>query len=147
MCSSDLVCAEKEILKQIIKVQQYNVSCAASISQYGAVAGLKYGYNDVEYMRSEFKKRRDFVYSELKDMGLDVNLPKGAFYIFPSIKSTGMTSEEFCERLLNEKKVACVPGNAFGKCGEGYIRISYSYSIEELKKALALIREFIEENR
>lgn len=141
------VCAEKEILKQIIKVQQYNVSCATSISQYGAVAGLKYGYNDVEYMRSEFKKRRDFVYSELKDMGLDVNLPKGAFYIFPSIKSTGMTSDEFCERLLNEKKVACVPGSAFGEGGEGYIRISYSYSIEELKKALSLIREFVEENK
>lgn len=141
------VCADKEILKQIIKVHQYNVSCAASIVQYGAVDGLKYGNKDVEYMRNEFKKRRDFVYSELKDMGLEVNLPQGAFYVFPNIKSTGMTSDEFCEKLLCEKKVACVPGNAFGKGGEGYIRISYSCSIEELKKALALMREFLEENR
>lgn len=140
------VCADKEVLKEIIKVHQYNVSCATSIVQYGAVEGLKHGKHDVEVMRNEFMKRRDYVYSELKDMGLDVNLPKGAFYIFPSIKSTGMTSDEFCERLLNEKKVACVPGNAFGEGGEGYIRISYSYSIEELKKALTLMRAFLEEH-
>lgn len=138
------VCAPKIIMEQVMKVHQYNVSCATSMVQYATVVGLRESLDDVEYMRQEFQKRRDYVYSQLKEMGLEVNCPKGAFYIFPSIKKTGLTSEEFCDRLLNEMKVACVPGSAFGKGGEGYIRISYSYSMEELQKSLGLLREFIE---
>ncbi|GKX66078.1 pyridoxal phosphate-dependent aminotransferase [Inconstantimicrobium mannanitabidum] len=138
------VCAPKEIMEQVMKVHQYNVSCATSMVQYATVVGLRESLDDVEYMRQEFQKRRDYVYSQLKDMGLEVNCPKGAFYIFPNIKKTGLTSEEFCDRLLNEMKVACVPGSAFGKGGEGYIRISYSYSMKELQKSLGLLREFIE---
>ncbi|EJO5348704.1 aminotransferase class I/II-fold pyridoxal phosphate-dependent enzyme [Clostridium botulinum] len=130
------VCANDEFINSIIKVHQYNVSCAPSICQWGAYAGLKYCMEDVAYMKEEFMKRRDFVYNRLKYMGIDTYLPKGAFYIFPSIKKYNMTSEEFCERLLKEAKVAVVPGSAFGKMGEGYIRISYAYSMEELNEAL-----------
>lgn len=141
------VCGTKEFLSLMIKAHQYNVSSAPSISQYGALAGLRYGQDDVLYMKNEFKKRRDFVYEELKKMNLDVNKPKGAFYIFPSIKEFNMTSDEFCTRFLNEKKVACVPGSAFGDGGEGYIRISYCYSMEQLEKCLKLLKEFVEELR
>ncbi|KGO15715.1 pyridoxal phosphate-dependent aminotransferase [Clostridium botulinum] len=130
------VCAKDEFINSIIKVHQYNVSCAPSICQWGAYAGLKYCMEDVAYMKEEFIKRRDFVYNRLKYMGIDTYLPKGAFYIFPSIKKYNMTSEEFCERLLKEAKVAIVPGSAFGEMGEGYIRISYAYSMEELNEAL-----------
>ncbi|EKO1914353.1 aminotransferase class I/II-fold pyridoxal phosphate-dependent enzyme [Clostridium botulinum] len=130
------VCAKNEFINSIIKVHQYNVSCAPSICQWGAYAGLKYCMEDVAYMKEEFIKRRDFVYDRLKYMGIDTYLPKGAFYIFPSIKKYNMTSEEFCERLLKEAKVAIVPGSAFGEMGEGHIRISYAYSMEELNEAL-----------
>ncbi|BDB02980.1 pyridoxal phosphate-dependent aminotransferase [Clostridium botulinum] len=130
------VCAKDEFINSIIKVHQYNVSCAPSICQWGAYAGLKYCMEDVAYMKEEFIKRRDFVYNRLKYMEIDTYLPKGAFYIFPSIKKYNMTSEEFCERLLKEAKVAIVPGSAFGEMGGGYIRISYAYSMEELNEAL-----------
>ncbi|WP_010293110.1 pyridoxal phosphate-dependent aminotransferase [Clostridium senegalense] len=137
------ICTTKDIMESILKVHQYNVSCATSISQYGALAGLKYGLKDVESMKLEFKKRRDYVYTRLKDMGFKVCRPEGAFYIFPSIRKFNMTSEEFCHRLLNEEKVAIVPGTAFGEGGEGYIRISYCYSNEELKTALKKLENFI----
>lgn len=137
------VCAAENIMKEFMKVHQYNVSCASSISQYGAIVGLRDCLEDAKSMRDEFLRRRDYVYNRLKDMGIDVVLPRGAFYIFPSIKKFGLPSEEFCERLLNEKKVACVPGSAFGQGGEGHIRISYCYSIEELERGLNLIEEFI----
>ncbi|MDS1004641.1 aminotransferase class I/II-fold pyridoxal phosphate-dependent enzyme [Clostridium sporogenes] len=130
------VCAKNEFINSIIKVHQYNVSCAPSICQWGAYAGLKYCMEDVAYMKEEFIKRRDFVYDRLKYMGIDTYLPKGAFYIFPSIKKYNMTSEEFSQRLLKEAKVAIVPGSAFGEKGEGYIRISYAYSMEQLNEAL-----------
>ncbi|KRU24796.1 putative N-succinyldiaminopimelate aminotransferase DapC [Clostridium sporogenes] len=130
------VCANDEFINSIIKVHQYNVSCAPSICQWGAYAGLKYCMKDVDCMKEEFIKRRDFVYDRLKYMGIDTYLPNGAFYMFPSIKKYNMTSEEFCERLLKEAKVAIVPGSAFGEMGEGYIRISYAYSMEELNEAL-----------
>ncbi|NFI09498.1 aminotransferase class I/II-fold pyridoxal phosphate-dependent enzyme [Clostridium botulinum] len=130
------VCAKDEFINSIIKVHQYNVSCAPSICQWGAYAGLKYCMKDVDCMKEEFIKRRDFVYDRLKYMGIDTYLPNGAFYMFPSIKKYNMTSEEFCERLLKEAKVAIVPGSAFGEMGEGYIRISYAYSMEELNEAL-----------
>ncbi|NEU06315.1 pyridoxal phosphate-dependent aminotransferase [Clostridium senegalense] len=137
------ICTTKYIMENILKIHQYNVSCATSISQYGALSGLKYGLKDVEIMKLKFKKRRDYVYKRLKDMELEVCRPDGAFYIFPSIKKFNMTSEEFCHRLLNEEKVAIVPGTAFGEGGEGYIRISYCYSDEELQIALEKLENFI----
>lgn len=137
------VCCSKEVIKEITKVHQYNVSCAASIAQYGALEGLRSSMTDVEYMRGEFEKRRDFVYDKLLNLGFECNKPKGAFYIFPSIKKFGMKSEEFCMKLLKEEKVACVPGNAFGEAGDDYMRISYSYSTEQLEDALNRIESFI----
>lgn len=137
------VCGVKDVIREITKVHQYNVSCAASVAQYGALEGLRSSMNDVEYMRQEFEKRRDFVYDKLLKLGFHCNKPKGAFYIFPSIKKFGMKSEEFCMKLLSEEKVACVPGNAFGKSADEYMRISYSYSIEQLEDALSRIESFI----
>lgn len=137
------VCASPEIMSGILKVHQYNVSCATSIVQYGVVEGLKKGLIEIEKMKDEFEKRRDYVYARLIKMGLTTNKPEGAFYIFPSIKKFGLTSEEFCDKLLYEKKIAVVPGCAFGTMGEGYFRISYAYSMEELTLALDKIEEFI----
>ena len=137
------VCSSKEVIKEITKVHQYNVSCAASVAQYGALEGLKSSMADVEYMRQEFEERRDFVYDKLLKLGFECNKPKGAFYIFPSIKKFGMKSEEFCMKLLKEEKVACVPGNAFGEAGDDYMRISYSYSTEQLEDALNRIESFV----
>lgn len=137
------VCAENWLLKNIVKMHQYNVSCAPSIGQYGALAGLKYSMYHIEYMQKDLKERRDYVYERLLAMGLQAKKPEGAFYIFPSIKSTGMTSEEFCEKLLHETKVAVVPGTAFGAGGEGYVRISYCYERAKLEQAMDLIEEFI----
>lgn len=137
------VCAIKEIMDNILKVHQYNVSCATSISQYGVLEGLKNGLNDVEKMKNEFRRRRDYVYNRLKCMGLDVSKPKGAFYVFPSIKKFNMRSEEFCDKLLQQEKVAIVPGTAFGEGGEGYIRLSYCYSDEELTESLDRLEKFI----
>ena len=136
------VCGNKNIIDNMVKVHAYNVSCAPSISQYGALEGLKHCMKDVEIMKNEFIKRRDYVYERLVDIVFDVKKPKGAFYIFPSIKKFNISSEEFCDRLLEEEKVAVIPGSAFGKGGEGYIRISYSYSMEELKTALDRIEKF-----
>lgn len=129
-------CASKYIMDNIMKVHQYNVSCAPSISQWGAYEGLLTCMNDVENMKNDFENRKKYVYDRLKHMDIEVVAPKGAFYIFPNISKFGMSSEEFCDRLLNEAKVAVVPGTAFGKGGEGFIRISYSYSLEQLKEAL-----------
>lgn len=139
------VCAEKNIISNVIKVHQYNVSCAPSIAQYGALAGLKESLYHCHIIGREFRERRDYVYDRLVNMGLETILPKGAFYIFPSIKKFNISSEEFCDRLLESKKVAIVPGSAFGIGGEGYIRISYCYSMEDLEKALDGLEEFIKE--
>lgn len=137
------VCSKKDLMNEIMKVHQYGVSCATSIVQYGMISGLKNGLSEVEKMKQEFKNRRDFVCERLTKMGLEHTVPKGAFYVFPSIKKFNLSSYEFCRKLLNEEKVACVPGDAFGEGGEGYIRISYCYSIEELKLALDKIEDFI----
>ena len=137
------VACNKKFLNEFIKVHQYGVSCAPSIVQWGALEGLRYCLNDVENMKNSFKERMEYVYDELIKMGFDVVKPKGAFYILPSIKKFNMTSEEFCDRLLSEGGVACVPGSAFGSGGEGYIRISYCYSKKSLDKALKAIKEFI----
>ena len=136
--------AQKQLMDEIMKVHQYNVSCATSICQWAALEGLRNGLDDVENMRNVLRERKDYVISELRNMGLEVNEPKGAFYVFPSIKKFNMSSEEFCLKLLNEEKIACVPGSSFGIGGEGYIRISYCYSMEELKKALLGLKKFID---
>ena len=138
------ICAPKEILKEIMKVHQYNVSCATSISQYAALEGLRSSMEDVAYMKEVFRERRDFVYNKLIGLGFQCNLPEGAFYVFPSIKSFNMKSEEFCDDLLYNGKVACVPGTAFGSKGEGFIRISYSYSKEELQKGFNRIGKWLD---
>jgi aminotransferase len=140
------VCAVKDFMDQIIKVHQYNVSCAPSIAQWGACEGLRSCLGDVEMMKEQFKNRRDYVYNRLVSMGMNTVLPNGAFYIFPSVNKFNLSSDEFCERLLREAKLAIVPGSAFGKGGEGYIRISYSYSLETLKEAMDRLERWINEN-
>ncbi|CAB1251842.1 pyridoxal phosphate-dependent aminotransferase [Clostridium sp. HV4-5-A1G] len=137
------VCAHKSFMDEIMKVHQYNVSCAPSISQWGAYAGLKSCMKDVDYMCSKFIERRDYIYNKLKSLGFELNLPRGAFYVFPSIKNFNMKSEEFCEKLLKEAKVAVVPGSAFGTKGEGHIRISYAYSMDKLKTSMGKIEDWI----
>ena len=138
-------CAPKLILSQMTKLHQFCIMCAPTTSQYAAVEALRHGDRDLEEMREAYNSRRRFLMHEFKEMGLKCFEPYGAFYVFPSIKRFGLSSEEFCTRLLKEKKVAVVPGTAFGESGEGFVRISYAYSIENLKGALARIREFIEE--
>lgn len=137
------VCADYKLMEAIMKVHQYNVSCAPSIVQWGAYEGLRGCMEDVDYMKSQFIRRRDYSYERLISMGFETNLPMGAFYIFPSIKKFNMESEEFCERLLKEAGVAAVPGSAFGIGGEGYMRISYAYSMEQLKEAADRMESWI----
>lgn len=140
-----VACTDK-YMREIMKVHQYGVSCAPSIAQYGALEGLKNSLNDVENMRKIFERRKNYCMTRLKELNIEVAEPKGAFYIFPSIKKFNIPSEEFCERLLNEGKVACVPGTAFGALGEGYMRISYCYSDEVLKEAFDRIERFLKAN-
>jgi aminotransferase len=121
--------------------------CAPTTSQYAAVEAVKLGDEDVARMRESYDKRRRFVVSRLREMGLDCFEPLGAFYVFPSIKSTGMTSDEFANNLLKEQKVAVVPGTAFGDCGEGFLRISYAYSLENLKEALGRMEVFVKAHK
>lgn len=134
----------KRILEEMLKIHQYAIMCAPTTSQYAAVEALRNGDPDVERMRDAYDQRRRFLIHALHEMGLDCFEPLGAFYVFPCIKNTGMTSEEFANRLLQEEKVAVIPGTAFGDCGEGYLRISYAYSIESLKIALERIARFVE---
>ncbi|MEG1458113.1 MAG: aminotransferase class I/II-fold pyridoxal phosphate-dependent enzyme [Acetivibrio sp.] len=133
----------KEIIKQMIKVHQFAIMCAPTTSQYAAVEALKNGDTDVERMCAAYDQRRRFLVESFKRMGLKCFEPFGAFYVFPSIQKFGMTSEEFATRLLKEEKVAVVPGTAFGDSGEGFLRISYAYSIENLKIALGRIEKFV----
>ena len=140
-------CAPKEILSQMLKIHQFAIMCAPTTSQYAAVEAMKNGDADVVRMRDQYNERRRYLLHRLKNMGLKCLEPFGAFYIFPSIKEFGMTSDEFATELLNSKKVAVVPGTAFGKSGEGFVRISYAYSIDDLKTALGRIEEFVNELR
>lgn len=140
-------CAPKEILSQMLKIHQFAIMCAPTTSQYAAVEAMKNGDADVVRMRDQYNERRRYLLHRLKNMGLKCFEPFGAFYIFPSIKEFGMTSDEFATELLNSKKVAVVPGTAFGKSGEGFVRISYAYSIDDLKTALGRIEEFVNELR
>ncbi|MDF2944911.1 MAG: yugH [Herbinix sp.] len=135
------------IIEQMIKIHQFAIMCAPSNSQYAGVEALKNGDPDVEMMRDAYDQRRRFLIHALRGMGLECFEPYGAFYVFPCIKSLGMTSEEFATQLLKEEKVAVVPGTAFGDCGEGYLRISYAYSIDNLKIALERIEKFVEKCR
>jgi aminotransferase len=137
------ICTSKLIMSEIVKVHQYAVSCAPSVSQWGALEGLKNSMPHVERMKESFIKRRDYVYERLVSMGMKVNLPKGAFYIFPDIYNYNMKSDAFCDELLKSGKVAVVPGSAFGRRGEGYIRISYSYSLKDLENAMDRFEKWI----
>ncbi|MEF9968051.1 MAG: aminotransferase class I/II-fold pyridoxal phosphate-dependent enzyme, partial [Longicatena sp.] len=128
--------ADKDIIKSMNKVHQYCIMCPSTISQYAAVEAAAHGDKDCDIHRESFEGRRNFIVNGLNRIGLTCHLPEGAFYVFPNISSTGLSSDEFCERLLNQEKVAVVPGSAFGKCGEGYVRISYAYSIDEIKVEL-----------
>ena len=132
-----------EILKQMIKIHQFAIMCAPTNSQYAAVEALRNGDRDIDKMRESYNQRRRFLLNAFKEMGLDCFEPFGAFYMFPSIKRFGMTSDKFANRLLQEEKVAVVPGTAFGDCGEGFLRISYAYSLEDLKEALGRLKDFI----
>ncbi len=136
--------APKDILKQMLKIHQFAIMCAPTTSQYAAISALKNGDEDVQNMRESYNQRRRYLVNALREMGLDCFEPYGAFYVFPSIKKFGMTSDEFATRLLKEEKVAVVPGTAFGDSGEGFLRISYAYSLENLKIALERIRRFVE---
>ena len=137
-------CGPKIILEQMLKIHQYAIMCAPTNSQYAAVDALRNGDGDVAAMREEYNGRRRYLMHVFEEMGLPCFEPFGAFYVFPCIREFGMTSEEFAEKLLMEEKVAVVPGTAFGDCGEGFIRISYAYSLDSLKKALERVQRFIE---
>jgi aminotransferase len=140
-------CGPKEIIAQMTKIHQFAIMCGPTTSQYAAVEALKNGDDDVKEMRTAYNQRRRFLMNAFKEMGLECFEPFGAFYVFPCIKEFGMTSEEFANRFLQEEKVAVVPGTAFGDCGEGFLRISYAYSIENLKVAIGRLQRFVEKLR
>lgn len=133
------------IISQMTKLHQYAIMCAPTTAQYGAIEALRNGDADVDAMREEYDRRRRLITDGFRELGFSCFEPEGAFYIFPSIKHTGLSSEEFCERLLYAKHVAVVPGGAFGECGEGFIRVSYAYSVRHINEALRRIREFLED--
>lgn len=136
-------CGPELIMKQMTKLHQFAIMCAPTTSQYAAVEALKHGDGDVTEMREAYNQRRRFLMYQFREMGLECFEPYGAFYVFPCIKEFGMTSEDFAMRFLEEEKVAVVPGTAFGDCGEGFLRISYAYSIDDLKVALGRMKKFI----
>ena len=138
-------CAPAPIIAQMTKIHQFAIMSAPTTSQYAAVEALRNGDEDVLHMVEQYDMRRRLIVKGFNDLGMDCFEPKGAFYCFPSVKKTGMTSEEFCEKLLLSKKVAVVPGSAFGECGEGFIRVSYCYSTDHIKEALSRIKEFLAE--
>lgn len=136
--------APEIILTQMLKIHQFAIMCAPTTSQYAAVEALKNGDEDIARMKKAYDERRKYLMRAFKDLGMDCFEPYGAFYMFPCIKRFGMTSDEFANRLLQEEKIAIVPGTAFGDCGEGYLRVSYAYSLEDLQKAIARIRRFVD---
>ena len=139
------VCAPKEILKQMLKIHQYAIMCAPTTSQYAGIKAAMDGDDDIEYMKKHDDQRRRLILKGLHDMGIECFEPEGAFYVFPNIGKFGMKSDEFCEKLLYSKKVAIVPGTAFGDSGEGFARISYAYSVEHISQALEKLEEFVNE--
>lgn len=140
-------CGPEEIIRQMTKIHQFAIMCAPTTAQHAAIEALKNGDGDVEEMRTAYNQRRRYLMHALREMGLDCFEPYGAFYVFPCIREFGMTSDEFAERLLEEEKLAVVPGTAFGDCGEGFLRISYAYSLEQLKEALGRLGRFVERLR
>ena len=139
------VAGPSPIIQQMLKIHQYAIMSSPTTSQYAAVVAMRDCDNEVEDMKRQYDMRRRYLVKAFNDMGLDCFTPEGAFYVFPCIKSTGLSSEEFCEKLLHSKKVAVVPGGAFGASGEGFVRVSYSYSLDHLMEAVKRIKEFIEE--
>lgn len=137
------VCGPRQIIEQMLKIHQFAIMCAPTTSQYAAVEAMRNGDEDVRQMRESYNQRRRYLMNAFREMGLKCFEPFGAFYVFPSIREFGLTSEEFAMRLLEEEHVAVVPGTAFGACGEGFLRISYAYSIEDLKVALDRLGRFI----
>ena len=137
-------CGPEAIMSQMVKIHQFAIMCAPTASQYAAVEALKNGDDDVAMMREEYNRRRRYLLNEFERIGLPCFEPFGAFYVFPCIKKFGMTSDDFCTRLLKEEKLAVVPGTAFGDSGEGYIRVSYAYSLENLKEAMERLERFLE---
>ena len=135
--------APAEIIEQMTKLHQFAIMSAPTNSQHAAIEALKNGDSDIEKMREEYDLRRRYTVSRFNEMGLSCFEPEGAFYAFPSIKSTGLSSDDFCEKLIMDKRVAVIPGNAFGECGEGHIRVSYCYSIDNIRKAADRIEEFL----
>lgn len=136
--------APAPLLSEMLKLHQYAIMCAPTVSQFAAVEALREGDSDIEMMKAEYNRRRTIIYEGLRELGIECFEPRGAFYIFPKIGKFGLSSEEFCERLLYENKCAIVPGTAFGKGGEGYARISYAYSVKHIELALEKIKEFVE---
>ena len=141
------ICGPQIIMEQMVKIHQYAILCAPTNSQYAAIEGLKNCDDEIQKMRTAYNERRRYLMHTFKEMGLRCFEPFGAFYVFPNIQEFGMTSEEFATELLREEKVAVVPGSAFGASGEGYIRISYAYSLDDLKEALGRVNHFIEKLR
>lgn len=141
------ICGDEELIQTVTKIHQYAIMSSPTTSQYAAIEALKYGDEDIEMMKTEYNYRRRVIFEGFNNMGLECFEPKGAFYVFPCIKSTGMTSSDFCTTLLTEKKIAVVPGDAFGASGEGFIRCSYAYSIEKINEALNRIDMFLASRR
>ncbi|HCR43604.1 MAG TPA: pyridoxal phosphate-dependent aminotransferase, partial [Ruminococcaceae bacterium] len=133
----------KAVIKQMTKLHQYGIMSAPTTSQYAAIEALKNGDDDISYMRGEYDIRRRFIVNGFNSMGLNCFEPEGAFYVFPCISGTGLSSEQFCEQLLHSERVAVIPGAAFGACGEGFVRVSYSYSLKHITEALSRIEHFI----
>ena len=140
------ILAHKELIEMFLKVHQYNIMCATTSSQYAAIEAINNGDRDIEEMFVSFRQRRNYIVKELNRIGLKTFMPQGAFYVFPSIKCTGMSSEQFCETLLDEQNLALVPGNAFGDAGEGFVRISYAYSLDEIKIAIERLEAFLKDH-
>lgn len=140
-------CGPKEVISQMTKIHQFCIMCAPTTSQYAAIEAIKNGDDDIAAMREAYNQRRRFLLNAFKEMGLECFEPYGAFYVFPCIKEFGMTSDEFATRFLEEEKVAAVPGTAFGECGEGFLRISYAYSLDHLKTAMERLARFVEKLR
>ncbi|MBQ7474653.1 MAG: aminotransferase class I/II-fold pyridoxal phosphate-dependent enzyme [Clostridia bacterium] len=141
------IAAPAEIAPQLLKIHQYAIMCAPTTSQFAAIEAMRNGDADVAEMRAEYNRRRRFLVGGLQTMGIECDMPEGTFYVFPNISGFGMGSDEFCERLLREKRVAIVPGTAFGPSGEGYARISYAYSVDHISVALDRIEDFIKDKR
>ncbi|MDT0162406.1 MULTISPECIES: aminotransferase [Bacillaceae] len=141
------ICAPKEISQAMLKIHQYSMMCAPTMAQFAALEALRTGRGDVESMQKSYRRRRNYFVQSLEDVGLPCHIPGGAFYAFPSIEGTGLTSEQFAEQLLLEEKVAVVPGNVFGESGEGHIRCSYASSMEQLQEAVKRIGRFLENRK